>query len=398
MKRRATGLLVLAAAVYVIVRAFESRWPFLAWVRAAAEAAMVGGLADWFAVTALFRHPLGIPIPHTAIIPMRKDRVGRTLGLFVQRNFLSRDVITVKLRSARVAEHLLRWISAPENSRMLARHVVGALAKGAHMLRDEEVQAFIDHSLSERIRTTRVAPILGKVLGLVTAGDRHQELLDEAIRLTSRAVTENKDLIRERIEAESPWWVPGVVDDRIHRKVVNGIENTLQEIRDDPQHPLRLRFDVALRRFIDDLKGAPDVQERAEKLKDDLLDAEAVRRFSSSFWADAKDALLRRAEAGGEYATIERALEALAETVLNDPLLLEKMEQAVVDVTLYLVDRYEDEVGDLIARTVQAWDPRVTSERIELAIGRDLQFIRINGTIVGALAGVVIYGIGRLFQ
>lgn len=398
MKRRATGLLVLSAVVYVLTQIFVTRWPWLAWVRAAAEAAMIGGLADWFAVTALFRHPLGLPIPHTAIIPARKDRVGRTLGLFVQRNFLSREVITAKLRSARVAEHLLRWISAPENSRLIAGHVVTALARGAHMLRDEEVQEFIDHSLSERIRKTKVAPMLGNILGLVTAGDRHQELLDEAIRLTSRAVTENKDLIRERIEAESPWWVPGAIDDKIHRKVVNGIENTLKEIHNDPQHPLRQRFDAALRTFVDDLKNSPDVQERAERLKGELLDAEAVRRFSASMWTDAKEVLLRHAEAGREYAMIERALEKLGETVLNDPKLLDKMEQAVVDVTLYLVDRYQDEVGDLIARTVQAWDPQVTSQRIELAIGRDLQFIRINGTVVGALAGVLIYGIGRLLH
>jgi uncharacterized membrane-anchored protein YjiN (DUF445 family) len=398
MKRRATGLLVLAAVLYFATRVLESRWPWLEWVRAAAEAAMIGGLADWFAVTALFRHPLGIPIPHTAIIPRRKNRVGRTLGLFVQRNFLSREVITAKLRSAKVAEHLLRWISQPEHSRLIAGHVVGALARGAHMLRDEDVQEFIDHSLSERVRSFKVAPVLGNVLSLVTASDRHQELLDEAIRLTSRAVTENKDLIRARIEAESPWWVPDVVDDRIHRKVVNGIENTLREIRDDPQHPLRLRFDVALRRFIEDLQNSPEMQEKAERIKADVLDADAVRRFSTSLWSDAKDALLRHAEEGREYATIERAIETLGDTVLNDPRLLLRMEQAVVDVTLYLVDRYQDEVGDLIARTVEAWDPDITSQRIELAIGRDLQFIRINGTVVGALAGVLIFGLGKLLK
>lgn len=398
MKWRATALLVLSAVVYLVTLALMDRYAWLAWVRAAAEAAMVGGLADWFAVTALFRHPLGIPIPHTAIIPLRKDRVGRTLGLFVQRNFLSREVITAKLHSARVAEQLVRWISAPEHSRLIAGHVVGALARGAHLMRDEEVQEFIDANLSARIRAVRVAPLLGNVLGLVTAGDRHQELLDEAIRLTSRAVTENRDLIRERIEAESPWWVPGAIDDRIHRKVVNGIENTLREIRDDPQHPLRLRFDAALRRFIEDLRNSPDVQQRAERLKEELLDAEAVRRFSASLWADAKEALLRHAESGREYATIERALERLGETVLDDPVLLARLERGVVDVVLYLVDRYQDEVGDLIARTVEAWDPQVTSERIELAIGRDLQFIRINGTVVGALAGVLIYGLGRLLH
>jgi uncharacterized membrane-anchored protein YjiN (DUF445 family) len=326
MKRVATGLLLASAVVYIATRLLESLWPWLAWVRAASEAAMIGGLADWFAVTALFRKPLGLPIPHTGIIPARKNRVGRTLGLFVQRNFLSRDVIRGKLRSARVAEHLARWLSQPENSRLIARHVVGALARGAHMLRDDEVQAFIDQSLTDRIRATKVAPMLGNVLGLVTSNDRHQELLDEAIRLTSRAVTENKDLIRARIEAESPWWVPDLVDDRIHRKVVNGIENTLREIRDDSSHPLRLRFDASLRRFIEDLKASPDVQEKAERIKEDLLDAEAVRRFSTSLWSDAKDALLRMAEEGREFATIERALNTLGETVLKDEKLLARME------------------------------------------------------------------------
>jgi uncharacterized membrane-anchored protein YjiN (DUF445 family) len=396
MKRRATALLGAAAALYILAQLLIERWPWLVWVRAAAEAALIGGLADWFAVTALFRHPLGIPIPHTAIIPRRKNRVGRTLGQFVQRNFLAREVITAKLRSARVAEHLLRWISEPQNSRLIARHVVSALARGAQMLRDDDVQDMIDRNLRNRIRATRAAPILGNVLGLVTAGNRHQELLDEAIRLTSRAVTENRDLIRRRIEQESPWWVPEVVDEKIHEKVVNGIENTLREIRDNPQHPLRLRFDAALHRFIDDLKSSPDVQERAERIKEDLLDAEAVRRFSASLWGDTKEALLRYAEEGREYHTIEQALERLGDTVLTDPVLLARMEQAIVDVTLYLVDRYQDEVGDLISRTVEAWDPQITSERIELAIGRDLQFIRINGTVVGAIAGVLIHALGRL--
>src|SRR6185312_10188283 len=216
MKRRASGLLVVATAVFGVTRWYESRLPWLGFIRATAEAAMVGGVADWFAVTALFRHPLGIPIPHTAIVAARKNQIGRSLGSFVSRHFLSRDVLAAKLATLHISEHLATWLAVPENSRTLAHHAARALASGARMMADDDVQEMIDRVLVERIRKTEVAPLLGQMLTLITAGDRHQELLDEAITLLARAVDQNQELIRERIEEESPWWVPGVVDDRIH--------------------------------------------------------------------------------------------------------------------------------------------------------------------------------------
>src|SRR5437867_6536456 len=254
MKHRATGLLVLATIVFVIARLLEARYPWVGFIRATAEASMVGGLADWFAVTALFRHPLGIPIPHTAIIPANKDRVGRTLGRFVQHNFLTREVIEGRLRTLRVGERLAAWIAQPENARTIARQAAAGLAAGAEVLRAEDVQALIDRTLEERIRKTRIAPIAGKLLSVVTVDNRHQELLNEAIVLIARTVEQNRDLIRERVERESPWWVPTAVDEKIYRKIVSSIERTLVEIRDDPEHPLRDRFDQALRSFIDNLQ------------------------------------------------------------------------------------------------------------------------------------------------
>ena len=397
MKLRATGLLVLAAVVFAISHYLRSSYPWLAWVQAFAEAAMVGGLADWFAVTALFRHPLGIPIPHTAIIPSRKDRVGQMLGAFVERNFLNRHVIERRLMEARLGERLAQFLSDPANSRAVARHAARGLVAAAESLRDDDVQSMIDAAILDRIKTARVAPFIGRGLSLITSGNRHQELLDEGIRLAARAVTENEDIIRKRIEAESPWWVPGAVDEKILKKIMRGIERTLQDVGDNPNHELRKRFDSALGKFIDDLHNSPEVIEKAEHLKDEILSADAVRHFSSSIWRDTKASLVRRAERAEEsdVDSISNGLARLGAAILDDPDLLERVDGWLRNGVLGLVERYQSEVSELIANTVRGWDPTATSQRIELAIGRDLQFIRINGTVVGGLVGGLLYAITR---
>src|SRR6058998_1560060 len=288
MKRRATALLIGATVIFFVARFFESRFPWIGIIRATAEAAMVGGLADWFAVTALFRHPLGIPIPHTAIVPARKDRVGRTLGAFVQKNFLTREVVANRLRSLHVAERLAQWLSSPENVRQIARHAASSLASAAQLVRDEDVEAFIDRSVEERVRALRAAPLLGRLLSVITADNRHQELLNEAIRLAANAVEDSRALIRTRVEQETPWWLPSAIDDKIYRKIVSAIERTLIEVRDDPQHALRERFDLAISDFIDKLNTSPAVATRVEALKEELLLNETTRRFSSGLWDKAK--------------------------------------------------------------------------------------------------------------
>ena len=398
MKRRATLLLVAATVLFAVTRVLESRFAWLGIVRATMEAAMVGGLADWFAVTALFRHPLGIPIPHTAIVPARKDRVGRTLGAFVQRNFLSRDVIEHRLRSMQVGRRLAEWLAEPDNARSISRNAASAMSSAAQMLRDEDVQEVIDRSLATRIRSMRLAPLLGKVLAVMTEDDRHQEVLDEVIELASRTVNDNSDLIRQRIEQETPWWLPAAVDDKIFKRVLGAIQRLLAELSADRYHPLRSRFDQSLHAFIDRLNTSPEFAARVDAWKEDFLDNEAARKFSASLWEEGKAALARYASNPGNTApsAIEHALTTFGRKALDDTELLAKMDEFVVDIAAFLVARYQDEVGELIASTVAAWDPELTSRRVELAIGRDLQFIRINGTIVGGLAGTVIYLISKL--
>ena len=396
MKRIATGLLAFVTVLFIVTRVLEGRYPWLAPIRAMSEAAMVGALADWFAVTALFRHPMGIPIPHTAIVPNRKDRIGQSLGGFVQNNFLSRELIGSKLKAIEVSRRIAEWLKEPENARKISSHASKALAGTVQVLRDEDVQDVLDRSVIARIRSTRVAPVVGNALSLITASNRHQELLDEALKLLDRVVEQNDELIRERIRKETPWWLPGAFDDKIHDKIVTSIENLLHAVSADPNHPLRARFDAAVDRFVERLKTSPEAIAKGEELKEELLAHPSVRQFSASVWTDAKAAIVKYGEraTNDEVGPVARGVVSLGETMLEDPELLAKVDGWLLDATLYVVEQYRTEVGQFIADTVRGWDPEDTSRKIELAVGRDLQFIRINGTIMGALVGLLLYLIG----
>ena len=398
MKRRATGLLALAAVIFAVASVLEQTYPWAGWVRATAEASLVGGLADWFAVTALFQHPLGLPIPHTAIVATRKERIGRILGNFVQNHFLSREVIATNLRAVRPAERAARWLSDPDHSRQIAQQVASGLARTIEALPEGEVQDLIRQIVEARLRATRVAPALGKTLTLVLAGDRHQSLLNEAVRLAAAAVAENKDVIRERVRRDSPWWVPGVIDDKIFQRIVVTVERLLSDIANDPDHPARASFDSALRGFVDQLQHSPDVIARAEALKEEWLADPSVADMSARLWESTRRAIVTYAtRTDGEPRALERGLSEFGTALLGNPALLAELDDLAIDLTASVVEQYRQEIGDLIAQTVAGWDPEATSRRFELAVGRDLQFVRINGTIVGGLVGLAIYALSRIW-
>ena len=398
MKRRATGLLVLMGAVFVATSLLEGQHVWVGYVRATAEAALVGGIADWFAITALFRHPLNIPIPHTAIIPARKDRIGRSLGNFVQNNFLSPEVLTAKLRAAQISRRAAEWLGDPERARTAAQHLASMLRSAGSVIRDEDVHALLDRSVVEPLRRMAIAPVLAKGLALLTVDDRHQQLLDRVIHGLTRLVAENEALIRERIREESPWWVPELVDDRIHQKVLGGIERTLFEVGADPNHPLRHQFNELLADWMVQLQESPEVIARAEAIKQQVLDPETSGRLAASLWEELKQVLGRQTLSNdGAPGAVARGLAALAAAALDDAALLEKIDGWVIGAVLRVVEQHRGEVGQLIAQTVSSWDPQETSRRIELLVGRDLQFIRINGTLVGGLVGLLIYTVTHAF-
>ncbi|HEX7025283.1 MAG TPA: DUF445 domain-containing protein [Gemmatimonadales bacterium] len=400
MKRRATGLLGLAALIFLGSAYYEGVYPWLGYVRATAEASLVGGLADWFAVTALFRHPLGIPIPHTAIIGRQKDRIGRIIGNFVQHHFLAREAVSVKLRAMKVAERLALWLSEPENGQRIAVQLASGVSRTLEALPDQKIRSLIQEGAMDRIRATRVAPVLGKTLARVVAGDRHQEILNEAIRLAARAVHDNEDAIRRRVKEEMPWWVPTAIDNKIYQRIVTAIEQLLSDVSTDPDHPVRATFDSSLRDFVHRLQHSPEAGARAEELKEEWLSDGAVADLTDWIWDATRRSVAgyaARAD-GAEPGPLARGVSEFGASLLADPKLLSEIEEMMISAALDVIEKHRHEAADLIAQTVAGWDPEATSRRLELAVGRDLQFVRINGTLVGGLVGLLIYGLPRLFR
>ena len=399
MKRLATGLFLLAAAVFlacVLLGSDAGVW--VGYVRATAEASMVGALADWFAVTALFRHPLRLPIPHTAIIPRKKDQIGTSLGAFVQENFLTRAVVEEKLATVDVPGRLGGFLAAPGRAERLAGDASAVLTGLTSLLRDEDLEPAVAALVHRRLHDTPAAPVLARVLELVVEGDRHQEVLSAALRLLARFLNENRLVFRAQLGDASPAWVPDWVDDRVFDKVFAGLQGFLEEVGDDPRHELRRSYDTRLRVYVNALRTDPATAGRIEELKRELLEHPAVRTWSGSLWRNAKNGVLAAAaDPDSELrARVADLITDGARLLQTDPTVRELVQRHAHRIGGALVERFAGDLAELVSSTVARWDTEETSRRIELQVGRDLQWIRINGTVVGGLAGLVIYTVAQL--
>jgi uncharacterized membrane-anchored protein YjiN (DUF445 family) len=398
MKTVATALLVGAAVVYVITRSLEDTYSWLSPVRATAEAALVGGLADWFAVTALFRHPLGVPIPHTAIIPANKDRIGRTLGRFVQENFLSTPLVAQRLRDAHPARRAAAWLARPANAERASATVGGLVSSLPDVFNDEEVASAVHDAIIDRVRATPAAPILARGLEMAIAEGHHHALVDAVLLRAGDYLDDHRDLLRERLRRESPWWLPETLDDRIFAKVFSGAKRLVTDLAEDPEHPLRRDIDSQLIQLVGRLRSDPELAAAVEARKSQLLDHPDVQAWAGSVWSDVKDYLLRSAgdpssPLRGRFA---QALVTVGSRLRDDESLQATVDGWLIEAATGAVELYGENVAEYIAATMARWDPAETSDRLELVVGRDLQFIRLNGTIVGGLAGLIIYVIGNL--
>ena len=393
MQWLATGLLAAMVVVFILTSLWRERWPLLDFAWAFSEAALIGGLADWFAVTALFRHPLGLPIPHTAIVPNRKDEIGQALARFVAENFLVRRVLETELGRLNLARSFGQWLKRPPNAASVARDTARSLR---FVLQDNQsgpLRDAVAASLGDLSRTLPTRPLLEALIDVLATGEHASQLIDSLVAFAQEQLERNKSVIRERIRERSPWWLPKFVDEQIFDQLVGELERILGEVDVDGDHPARTAFADRLSRLKQSLIEDPAFTARNDALRDEFLSHPAVANFgrdvaqrASSFISaalDDPDSDLRQG--------LERELCAIGTRLAEDGAIAERVNAWLTEIVIYLVETYRAPISSIISTTISEWSAAETSRRIELHIGRDLQFIRINGTLVGGLVGLVLY-------
>jgi uncharacterized membrane-anchored protein YjiN (DUF445 family) len=394
-KRWATGLLAAVTVVFLGTAIWGGDATWVGYVEATAAASMVGGLADWFAVTALFRHPLGLPIPHTAIVVERKDQFGATLAAFIRESFLTGDVLVERVRAAGLVGRLGAWLADEEHAARVAGELADAAVAGADLLKDDDVHRVLEDVARQRVEATPLAPLAGRALRFFTHDGRHAELLDSMLTGLDRYLGTHGQELKAQFGDKSPWWLPGAVEDRIFDRLLAGARTVIQEMAADRDHALRKQFDARLRLLAAELETSVDLIERGERLKHDLLSQPQVREWVASLWADAKGEL--RAQACDPESQLRRelvqAIAAGGRRLQSDPELAATVQTAIERAVSYLADHFDGDIAAFISGTIARWDAEETASRLELLLGPDLQFVRINGTVVGAVAGLVLHSV-----
>ncbi|KIS29067.1 membrane protein [Arthrobacter sp. SPG23] len=398
MKLLALALLIVMAVIFVVAFALQKQYPWLEYVRAAAEGGMVGALADWFAVTALFKYPMGIKIPHTAIIPRRKDQIGASLGEFVETNFLSEQVVQEKLASVDIARKAGAWLSGPSGAERVAKEGAAVIRGAFKVLNDDDVQAVIESMVRKHLLTPPWGPPVGRLAERIFADGHHHTLVDLLVDRTVDWVRDNHETVSRLVSDRSPQWVPQFVDGLVGDKVYVEILKFTKAVQADPQHQVRQSIDTYLTSLAQDLQHDPVMIARAEGIKAQVLGDPEVRELASRTWGTIKAALLGAVDDPHSELTVKfkAAVHDFGTRLVVDPELAGKVNAWIGDAAGYLVKTYRSDIAGVITDTVARWDAEETSQKIELQVGKDLQFIRINGTVVGALAGLAIFTAAHL--
>jgi uncharacterized membrane-anchored protein YjiN (DUF445 family) len=400
MKAVATGLLLVMAALFFAARACEHQFPWLAYVKSFAEAAMVGGLADWFAVTALFRHPLGLPIPHTAIIPRNKDRIGEALANFLKENFLIPAVVARRMRNIDLAGAAGRFLQTPagEGNRIRAgaSRLIADIFEG---LDDERLGGIVKGAIASRLRKMEVSPLLGHALASAINEDRHVPMLEASIRWMARALDANEQLIREMVHKKANWVLKlAGLDAKLADAIIDGLKKLTVEMSTDPAHPVRQKIEEALAQLANDLQTRPETRERVESIKEQLLDNKSVSLWLDALWQKGREAIIKAARNPDAVLAgkLGEVMKSMGTTLESDRRIRAAINQFARRATVGLAASYGGSIVKLVSETVRSWDARTVTNRLEAAVGRDLQYIRINGTLVGGMVGLILHMVDKL--
>ncbi len=393
MKRIPLLLLCLMALLFFLTLHSPASWA--GWLHAFAEAGMVGALADWFAVVALFRHPLGVPIPHTAIIPNRKNDIGESMSRFVADHFLEPEVVRRKLQNTNLAAFVVSWLKSEKGQHSVEELSTAVLGWAMGALHEKRVRRFLSRLSSKQLANVSLAPLLGNTLEWLVRGQRHQQILTQVLRYTIVLVHDNRDAIRARVQKESPWWLPGFVDDRILKKMLERIEHQLFEMALDQDHPMRGQFNQWVQNLAHELINSPEHRRLGDEFKQQLLDNDELQDYLYGLWRELAGNIESDLEKPGSVIRqqVGQWLVNVADELEDDEDMQAWLNTLLVNAITLVVGRNSAQIASLISDTVKSWDGMDTSRRVELAIGRDLQFIRINGTLVGGLVGLLIHAV-----
>ena len=395
MRSVAVGLLLLAAVVYLLTLGEDG---LLGFVNAGAEAAMVGAIADWFAVVALFKHPLGLPVPHTALIPKRKEMFGRGLEEFVGENFMSEAVVRSRVLEVEPTRSAGDWLAQEGNAARLVREAAYLSRLALERVRDEDVEHVVTQVLFPRFREEPVSPLAGSLLAEVVADGAHHHVVDLVLEEAHRWLSGNADTFYDVVAERAPWWAPEALNEKVIGRLHSELIAWLDDIRREPYHRTRLALDELLTDLADGLLHDPDTIARMERFKERVLAHPQVAATAVSLWNALRRSLLAAlAEEDGELVRwARREVVSLGRTLQQDADLRTRLDARAASLAVFLVERYGREITAVITTTVQEWDGREASRKIELHVGKDLQFIRINGTLVGGLVGVLIHTVAVL--
>ncbi|MEA3032936.1 MAG: hypothetical protein QOH86_952 [Sphingomonadales bacterium] len=396
MRAIATGMLVAMAALFLAANAWDETYPWLGFVKAFAEAAMVGGLADWFAVTALFRRPLGLPIPHTAIIPRNKDRIGETLAAFLRENFLIPAVIARRMRQVDVAGAIGRFLANPAPEGRMREGASRLLADLLESLDQERLGGMVKSAVAARMRSLEIAPLLGKTLEAAMTEERHVPLLDAIVTWVGRTLDANEDIIRDMVHQRAGWIMRlAGLDEKLAEAIIDGLRRLSIDMAVDPDHPLRAKAEEGMERLAWGMQHDPELRDKVEAWKNEIIANPAVTDWVGGLWENSRAGLLRaardpQAAMAGRFG---EALRQLGETLEQDSRLKRALNQFARRAVVGGVATYGSSIVKLVSETVRGWDAQTITGRLENAVGRDLQYIRVNGTLVGGLVGLIIHAV-----
>jgi uncharacterized membrane-anchored protein YjiN (DUF445 family) len=394
MRRIATGLLMAMAVVFVAARLLQPRYGQLGFVAAFAEAAMVGALADWFAVTALFRAPLGLPIPHTAIIPNNKDRIGESIANFLEHNFMTQEVLSEELRQVDFAGAAARWLAVPENSKAVSRQIVSGIPAVFRMIEDDDVQHFMQNTAGRAVGNLRFAPFLGEILAILVSDRRHQAMFDHLISMASRALEQNRPFIRQKVHERTPRWLPAIIDEKLADRLMEEALEILEEMKQEDSE-WRARFQQAAQEQIEKLRTSPEYEEKIGTLIHGTLSHPLFRDYALTVWHDIKQRLLADVASDDSRVLLQldKAVRIFSEGLLQDEAVRSKLNHWIRTFATEAIVSRREVIASLVERVIKKWDADTVSRKFELYVGRDLQYIRINGTLVGGMVGLVLHTI-----